>query len=106
MNLRKQEFAMLKSVGMTSREFKNMIRLESAFIGAKALAFGISIGLGLSYLIYHFMEAQSGFVFSFPVVPIVISIVVVYLLITVLMRYSMSKIGKENTIETIRNENI
>ena len=52
MELRKQEFAMLKSIGMTSKEFKRMIRLESLFIGIKSLLFGILIGIILSYLIY------------------------------------------------------
>lgn len=106
MNLRKQEFAMLKSVGMTSKEFKKMIRLESVFIGARSLLFGIPFGLGISYLIYNFMEKSNGLPFKLPIMAIIISIVVVYLLITILMRYSMSKINKENTIETIRNENI
>lgn len=106
MNLRKREFATLKSVGMTSKEFKKMIRLESIFIGAKSLFFGVPIGLGISYVIYNFMEKDGGLVFKFPLVAIIISIVAVYLLITLLMRYSMNKINKENTIETIRNENI
>lgn len=52
MELRKQEFAMLKSIGMTSKEFTRMIRLESLFIGIKSLLFGILIGIILSYLIY------------------------------------------------------
>lgn len=106
MNLRKQEFAMLKSVGMTSKEFRRMIRLESVFIGARSLLFGIPFGLGVSYLIYNFMEKSNGLPFKLPIMSIIISIVVVYILITVLMRYSMNKINKENTIETIRNENI
>ena len=106
MNLRKQEFAMLKSIGMTSKEFKKMIRLESVFIGAKSLLFGIPIGIGISYLIYHFMIEESNLPFTLPLLAIIISIIVVYLLITILMKYSMNKINKENTIETIRNENI
>ena len=106
MNLRKQEFAMLKSIGMTSKEFKKMIRLESVFIGAKSLLFGIPIGIGISYLIYHFMIEESNLPFDLPILAIIISIIVVYLLITILMKYSMNKINKENTIETIRNENI
>ena len=106
MNLRKQEFAMLKSIGMTSKEFKKMIRLESVFIGAKSLLFGIPIGIGISYLIYHFMIEESNLPFDLPALAIIISIIVVYLLITILMKYSMNKINKENTIETIRNENI
>ena len=106
MNLRRQEFAMLKSIGMTSKEFSRMIRLESIFMGAKSLLFGIPIGLGLSYLEYKPLLGDQGLSFDIPILAIIISIIVVYLLITILMKYSMSKINKQNTIETIRNENI
>ena len=106
MNLRRQEFAMLKSIGMTSKEFSRMIRLESIFMGAKSLLFGIPIGLGLSYLEYKPLLGDQGLSFDIPILAILISIIVVYLLITILMKYSMSKINKQNTIETIRNENI
>ena len=83
-----------------------MIRLESVFIGAKSLLFGIPIGIGISYLIYHFMIEESNLPFDLPILAIIISIIVVYLLINILMKYSLDKINKENTIETIRNENI
>ena len=106
MELRKQEFAMLKSVGMTTKEFNRMIRLESIFMGVKSLFFGIPIGIVLSYLIYHFLSEESGIPYKPPVVAIIISIVVVFILISLIMKYSMSKINKQNTIETIRNENI
>ena len=106
MELRKQEFAMLKSVGMTNKEFKRMIRLESTFMGVKSLFFGIPVGIGLSYLIYHFLSEDSGLPYKLPVVSILITVIAVFLLITSLMRYSMNKINKQNTIETIRNENI
>lgn len=106
MELRKQEFAMLKSVGMTTKEFNRMIRLESLFMGVKSLFFGIPIGIVLSYLIYHFLSEESGIPYKPPVVAIIISIVVVFILISVIMKYSMNKINRQNTIETIRNENI
>ena len=64
MNLRKQEFAMLKSIGMTNKQFIKMIRLESAFIGAESLFIGIPIGIGISYLIYHFMIEESNLPFN------------------------------------------
>ena len=106
MNLRKQEFAMLKSIGMTKKEFKKMINLDGVFIGAKSLLFGVTSGIGISYLIYRLMLESSNLPFKLPILAIIISIVVVHLLITALMKYSMNKINKENTIETIRNENI
>ncbi len=106
MFLRRQEFAMLKSIGMTNSEFKKMIRLESIFIGVKSLIIGIPIGLVLSYLIYYFLGKDAGIAYKLPILAIIISIIAVLLLISSLMKYSMNKINKQNTIETIRNENI
>ena len=106
MELRKQEFAMLKSVGMTTKEFNRMIRLESLFIGIKSLFFGIPIGIALSYVIYHFLSEESGMPYKLPIEAILIAVAVVFILISLIMKYSMSKINKQNTIETIRNENI
>lgn len=105
MELRKQEFAMLKSIGMTTYEFNRMIYLETIFIGCKALFFGIPIGLGFSYLIYRSL-GNTEYAYHPPLQAILLSIIAVFLLIAALMRYSMKKIQKQNTIETIRNENI
>ena len=106
MELRRGEFAMLKSVGMTNHEFNRMIRLETLFMGVKALFFGVPIGIGLSYVIYHFLSEESGLPYKLPILAIIISIAVVFILISLIMKYSMSKINRQNTIETIRNENI
>ncbi len=104
MELRKPEFAMLKSIGMTNKEFKKMIRLESIFMGVKSLIIGIPIGILLSYIIYYLFNYPDNY--KLPIIAIIITIVAVYLLITLIMHYSLKKINKQNTIETIRNENI
>ena len=104
--LRKPEFAMLRSVGMTNREFNRMIRLESLFMGTRALVFGIPIGILLSYAIYHFLTEESGDPYKLPALAILIAVAAVFVLISLIMAYSMGKIKKQNTIETIRNENI
>ncbi|MBR6404397.1 MAG: ABC transporter permease [Eubacterium sp.] len=106
MELRKPEFAMLKSVGMTTKEFNRMIRLESIFMGVKSLFFGLPIGIALSYLIHHCFTRDYVIPYHLPVIPVIISIFVVFLLISIIMKYSIVKISKQNTIETIRNENI
>lgn len=103
MELRRQEFAMLKSVGMTKKEFNKMIRLESIFIGCKSLIIGIPIGVIISYLIYR---AFNEVTYTFPITSILISIITVFVLIILIMKYMVNKINKQNTIETIRNENI
>ena len=44
--------------------------------------------------------------YKLPIEAILIAVAVVFILISLIMKYSMSKINKQNTIETIRNENI
>ena len=83
-----------------------MIRLESIFIGIKALLFGIPLGLGLSYLVYLSVGKNELLSYSIPFKPIIIASITVFLLITILMRYSVKKCENQNIIETIRNENI
>ncbi len=107
MELRSREFAMLKSIGMTKREFNHMIRLESLFYGSKSLIIGIPIGCLLSYLIYNaLMNGDMSFAYTLPIGAIIISVLVVFLLVSCIMKYSINKINKQNTIETIRNDNI
>ncbi len=104
MELRKGEFAMLKSIGMTTKEFNHMIRLESIFIGLKSLLWGIPLGIVLSVFIYH--TGDMDYAYEVPILAIILAILVVFLLITLIMKYSLHKIKGQNTIETIRNENI
>lgn len=106
MNLRKKEFAMLKSIGMTKKEFNRMIRLESIFYGVKSLAIGIPIGLVLSYGMYNVFRNSMEIEYVLPYKSIVVAVIFVAIVIGIIMRYSMSKINKQNIIETIRNDNI
>ena len=92
---------------MTKKEFSRMIRLESIFMGVKSLAFGIPIGIGLSYFIFKKLtEGYEIIRYSLPIKAIIISVIAVSLIIGFIMKYSTSKIKKQNIIETIRNENI
>ena len=107
MKLRQKEFAMLLSIGMTKKEFNKMISLESFFYGMKSLLIGIPLGCILSYLMHKVLANGSIEIpFKLPLVGIIISILAVFILITVIMKYSIKKINKQNIIETIRNENI
>lgn len=105
-SLRRREFATLKSVGMTSKEFNRMIFLESFFYCTKSLIIGIPIGIGLSYLFYIALTNQIGIKYTLPYKSIIISIIIVFILIFTLMKYSVNKLKDNNIIETIRKENI
>ena len=106
MRLRSKEFAMLKSVGMTKREFNRMIRLESLFYGLKSLIIGIPLGLLAGLGIFKAFSMNLATDFVVPYTAILISIVFVFAVVWLIMRFSISKVQKQNIIETIRNDNI
>lgn len=106
MNLRSREFAMLKSIGMTNKEFNKMIRLESILYGMKSLLIGIPIGLVFSYFFYKQFVNTLEMKFTLPYLSLAIVIIAVFVLIGCIMKYSLNKINKQNIIETIRKDNI
>lgn len=106
MILRSKEFATLKSIGMTTKEFNKMIRLESIMYGTKALIIGIPLGILGSYLIYYGFAKEMDLGYNIPLTPILISAVFVFIIIGITMKYSLNKINKQNIIETIRKDNI
>lgn len=107
MQLRSKEFASLKSIGMTKKEFNRMIRLESLMYGIKSLLIGIPLGvLGVFAIFSAFSRGNVPMSFVFPWKAILISIAVVFVAVWLIMKYSISKVNKQNIIETIRNDNI
>ena len=106
MELRQKEFAMLKSIGMTSKEFDRMINLETIFYGTKAWIIGTIMGLFGTFAIYKAFSVKIQKGMYIPTNAILISAVFVFIFIFIIMRYSIYKINKQNTIETIRNENV
>ena len=83
-----------------------MIRLESLLYGLKSLLIGIPLGIAGSLALYIPFKNEFDLLrYRFPVIPIVLSIVVVFLIVALTMRYSVTKINRQNVIETIRSEN-
>jgi putative ABC transport system permease protein len=106
MELRAPEFAMLKSVGMTNREFRRMIWLEGMFYGGKALLIGIPLGLLISLGFHRALGEGIVTEFRFPWMGVTASCAAVAVLLYLIMHYSMAKINRKNIMDTIRNENI
>ena len=106
MKLRQKEFAMLKSIGMTKKEFNKMINLETIFYSIKSLIYGIILGIIGGILVHMAFGIKVNNPYTFPLKEIVIAIVFVFVFIFIIMRYSIKKINKQNIIETIRKENI
>lgn len=107
MELRSREFATLRSIGMTDKQFAGMVRLESVFISVKALVIGVPLGVLISYLLCVIMNRMDdAIMYEPPYKAIILCIVVVIMLIYAIMKLSMTKLRHNNIIETIKNENL
>lgn len=107
MELRSREFATLRSIGMTDKQFAGMVRLESVFISVKALVIGVPLGILISYLLCVMMNRMDdAIIYETPYKAIILCIVVVIMLIYAIMKLSMTKLRHNNIIETIKNENL
>lgn len=107
MALRKREFAVLRSIGLTNRGFNKILFFESLFFGMKSLIFAIPVSIGITVLIHYALaDMMSISTIIIPWKYIIISIVSVFVIVLLTMMYSTSKIKKHNIIEQIREENI
>lgn len=101
--LRRKEFAMLKSVGITPRGFRKMICLESLLYGLRALIAAIPLSILISYL----MNRQLGSsIIPFTLDPLLYLLVIaaVFALIGITMLFAVYKIRSDSVIETLKEE--
>ncbi|MRN56368.1 ABC transporter permease [Paenibacillus monticola] len=105
--LRRREIAMLRSVGMSERDFQKMMNFECVFYGMRTLLFGLPIAGISSWLIYKgFVAAErtDNFDFVFPWGSMAISVFSVLFIVFITMLYAISKIKRENIIDALRDD--
>ena len=104
--LRKREFAMLRSVGLTPKGFNKMIRYESIFYGIKALIYGLPISILLILFMHNSFQHTFVYEFEIPWRSVLIVVIFISLIVGLAMIFSISKIKKQNIIEGLKQENI
>ena len=105
-SLRRREFAMLKSVGMTAGGFNRMMIYECLLYGSRALLWGLPVSVGVTYLIYLSVDQGFDTQFRLPLSAIGIAVLSVFAVVFVTMMYALRKIKKENPIDAMKNENL
>lgn len=105
-SLRRKEFAVLKSIGMTRKDFNKMMNFECLLYGSRALLYGLPVSILITYLIYLSVMNGADVAFTLPWNAIGIVVLSVFVVVFVTMIYSMRKIKKDNPIEALKNENI
>lgn len=103
--LRRRELAMLRSVGMSDRDFNKMMRFECALYEARTMLWGLPLSGFLSCLIYKGMVVGGGDIeFMFPWNSIGISMLGVFLVVFITTLYAIRKIKRENIIDALRDD--
>lgn len=103
--LRKREFAMLKSTGMTPKGFRVMMYYECLLYGAKGLLYGLPVSVAITWWIYKSVAYGWDTSFYIPWYSLVIAIASVFLVVGSTMMYSMQKIKKDNVVDALKNDN-
>ena len=104
-DLRRKEFAMLKSVGVTPKGFRRMLQFESLFYGLKALIYGLPLSIGISLLMWYALNEGSMTIPFHLDWRIYLGVTVaVFLIVGLSMLYSTSKVKKDTIISTLKSE--
>lgn len=102
--LRRREFAMLRSVGMTPKSFSRMIRFESVFYGLRALLYGLPISFAVSLLLHRIQADVFDVGFSLPWSSYGVAVLLVFIIVATTMLYSSAKTEKESIIDALKAE--
>ncbi|MGM9533456.1 ABC transporter permease, partial [Intestinibacter sp.] len=105
-NLRKREFAVIKSIGVTPGGFNKIIYLESFLYGILSLLYGVPIGVALNVLMCRIVGNMISFDVMIPYKAILISVVGIFIITFIASYIPMKKINRENIMDNIRQESI
>ena len=105
-NLRRREFAMLRSVGMTNKGMRTMLNFECVMYGTKALIYGLPVSIGVTYLIYRAINEGVDTEFTIPLEAVGVAVLSVFAVVFSTMMFSMSKVKNDNPIDALKNENL
>jgi len=104
--LRRKEFAMLRSVGMSEKGFQRMLNYECLIYGGRSLAIGLPISFIFSFFIHYVINQMVQVDYFIPYISVLLAIVMVFVVVFITMLYTTRKIRRNNVIEELRIENI
>ena len=103
--LRRREFAMLRSVGMTRGGINRMMNYECLLYGLRALAFGLPISGVMTVLIYRMVADTVTDTFQISWGAVAVAVCSIFVVVFATMLYAMNRIKKENPIDALKDEN-
>lgn len=100
---RRKEFAILESVGMTTKQIRTMLTLEGSIYAVISLLGGLAAGIPMSRLVFHNLNIY-GMEYLLPWKEIIVSCIIILLLCIVIPRAVYYFMPKNSIIERIKME--
>ena len=104
--LRRREFGMLRSVGLTQGAFARMMDCECLIYGLRALLWGLPVSALVTYAIYRTMAKTISTGFYIPWYSVAIAVGSVFVVVFATMLYATHRIRRENPIDALKQENL
>lgn len=102
--LRRREFAMLRSIGMTQKGFHRMMNYECLLYGFKGILYGLPVAVLVTFGIYRAVEQSVMRSFYVPWYGVAIAIGSVFVVVFSTMLYAMHKINKDNVVDVLKED--
>lgn len=104
--LRRREFAMMKSVGLTTRGMHKMLNYECLIYGIKGLALGLPVSFLSTLAIWLVVGQAVEQPFMIPWAAVAIAVGSVFAVVFATMLYAGGKLRRDNPIDALKNENL
>lgn len=105
-NLRKREFAIIKSIGTTPSGFNRIIYFESLLYGVLALMYGVPIAIGIDVIMNKTIGDVVEFGMILPWKAVLVCVLGTFAVTFIASYIPMKKLNKESIIENIRQDSI
>lgn len=109
LNLRRKEFAVLKSLGLSNKQFNKMIFYESLMLSLKSLLFGflifiliVSIFLRISMINQKTFDGLLDLPLSIFISPLIVCIIGVIVIVYLSFLIATNKIKKDNIVDILK----
>lgn len=100
--LRRREFAMLRSMGMSPKGFRRMMNYECLIYGMRAIAYGVILTILISLAIRRIIGAGVDIGFIVPWGYLGAAVLGIFLAVFITMMYTMYKIKRNNIVEELK----
>ncbi len=103
-NVRRYEFAVLESIGMTSAQLKKMLQFEGGAYAVITYILVLTLGTSISYGLFRVFSMEATYaVFTFPIIPLLISFMLIFGICLVLPMITYKAVSKQSVTERLRS---